>query len=327
MNMYRSIGVLLGSLVLVLILVLPRAPTPMASAGAPLAQGTLTSTTFVYLPFVAKHCPTGTAPFNPTSGALRGVFEGDLPGDSGRTRLGTFDRNSGLFHYFIKFYWNLDSGENVTNGQPKSIASFANEVWSSGRMPVLTIQTDVFVDNAKGLNDTAAERLSEFASWLQNNYNGQIAVALFPEMNLQTSPYCSSAWSAETCVRVFKTAFQFASESLTKAVPTKVHVGLNYNMRWLAGSGGGIGARYSDWQVDRVYYSWVGYNVFVHTCINGTRETTDPWFLKAAMREHGNDFYQTFCASGACGTPCIIAETAASDSCSEIGRASCRERV
>ena len=115
MNMYRSIGVLLGSLVLVLILVLPRAPTPMASAGAPLAQGTLTSTTFVYLPFVAKHCPTGTAPFNPTSGALRGVFEGDLPGDSGRTRLGTFDRNSGLFHYFIKFYWNLDSGENVTN--------------------------------------------------------------------------------------------------------------------------------------------------------------------------------------------------------------------
>jgi hypothetical protein len=34
------------------------------------------------------------------------------------------------------------------------------------------------------------------------------------------------------------------------------------------------------------------------------------------MREPGNDFYQTFCASGACGTPCIIAETAASDSCS-----------
>jgi hypothetical protein len=253
-----------------------------------------------------------TAPFNPSNGALRGVFEGGLPGDCGRTRLGSFDATSGLRHYFIKFYWNLDSGETVTSARGcPSIATFANDVWASGRMPLLDIKTNTFIDNTAGLNATAVNRLREFAYWLRENYSGQIAVALFPEMNLNPAPYCPSSWSATTCINVFQRAFRFVANMLRRAA-SNVFIGLNFNMRWYSGSGGGIGTRYIDWAVEREYYSWVGYNIFVHACHDGRRETTDIWFLKAALTEPGNDFQATFCNSA----PCIIAETAASDQCS-----------
>jgi hypothetical protein len=155
------------------------------------------------------------APFNLASGALRGVFEGGLPGDSGRTRLGTFDTQTGLRHYLINFYWRLED-ESVTNGSP-SIDSFAKQVWSSNRLPVLHIRTNAFVDNATGLSPLAVTRLDEFTNWLRNDYTGQILVSLFPEMNLVPAPYCPSSWDDATCVRVFKTAFQFASNKLLSA--------------------------------------------------------------------------------------------------------------
>lgn len=253
-----------------------------------------------------------TAPFNPSSGALRGVFEGGLPGDCGRGRLGTFDSNSGLRHYFIKFYWNFDSGETVTSAAGCStIATFTNDVWTSGRMPLLDIKTTSFVDNAIGLNATAVNRLREFVYWLRDSYRGQIAVALFPEMNLNPSPYCPSSWSAATCIDVFKRALRFTANMLRRAT-SNVYVGLNYNMRWYSGSGGWAGARYLDWSPEREYYSWVGYNIFVHACHDGRRETEDIWFLKVALTEPGNDFQATFCGS----VPCVIAETGASNQCS-----------
>jgi endonuclease/exonuclease/phosphatase family metal-dependent hydrolase len=57
MNPHRYIVVLLGSLTVVLVLILPGILLPMASMSAPLSQGSLTPTVFVYLPYVAKEYP------------------------------------------------------------------------------------------------------------------------------------------------------------------------------------------------------------------------------------------------------------------------------
>jgi len=252
------------------------------------------------------------APFNPESGMFRGVFDGGLPGDSGRTKLGNFDDQTGLFHYFAKFYWDLDSGEKVNNGQPVSIAEFANEVWQSGRMPFLVIKVDNFSTGPFGLTNQAKDALREFAYWLHDEYQGQIAVSLLQEMNLAPqSEYCDN-FSSDACLLTFLNAFEYASKMLQQAAPGIVHVGLNYNMRW-AGEADGLGAFYSDWLPDNDSYSWIGYNIFVHTCATGEPETQDPWFLKAALAEPGNNFLELLCDGG---KPCIIAETGASNQCS-----------
>ncbi|MBU1032768.1 MAG: putative metal-binding motif-containing protein [Patescibacteria group bacterium] len=246
-------------------------------------------------------------------GVLRGLFSGGSPGDSGRSHLGEVDKATGLFHYFYKFYWNLDSGESVKNGAP-SIADTAQAVWNSGRLPLLDLRVNTFAGQYPYhyLSKAHLDRLRQFSYWIRDEYSGEIAIAVLPEMNLEYSPYCNPNWSKTQCVTAFKDAFVFAANLLIRAAPGRIHVGLNYNMRFYGN--GGAGAKYIDWKTDRVYYNWVGYNVFVHACKNGKRETNDIWFLKAAMmeKETNNNFHDQFCANA----PCIIAETAASNSCS-----------
>ena len=250
----------------------------------------------------------------PSNGALRGVFSGGSVGDSGRNHLGVVDNATGLFHYLYKFYWSLDSGEGVKNGAP-SIANTAQAIWNSGRLPLLDIRVDAFSNQFPYhyLTPAHVDRLRQFAYWMRDEYSGEIAIAVLHEMNLEQSPYCNPNWSKTQCVSAFKDAFVFISNLLIRAAPNKVHVGLNYNMRFYGSGGNGVGEKYTDWSVNRVYYDWVGYNIFVHACkFGGNRETNDIWFLKGALKEPNNNFHDQFCANA----PCIIAETAASNSCS-----------
>ncbi|MBU1034603.1 putative metal-binding motif-containing protein [Patescibacteria group bacterium] len=244
-----------------------------------------------------------------SKGVLRGIFPGGSVGDSGRSHLGVVDSLTGLFIYIYKFYWNLDSGETVKNGSP-TIANTAQAIWNSGRLPMLDIRVDAFTSSYPYISQWHIDRLRQFAYWVRDEYTGEIAVALFHEMNLENSPYCSSSWSKAQCIDAFKNAFMFVSNLLSQAAPGRIHVGINYNMRFYGY--GGVGAKYADWSVDRGYYDWVGYNIFAHACALGKRETDDIWFLKAALKETNNNFHDQFCANA----PCIIAETAASNSCS-----------
>jgi hypothetical protein len=101
MKANRYLVVLLGSLITALVL-LPSILLPVASVGIPLLQGTLTSTAFVYLPYVVRSgdTPTATPTITPTSTPVVGcstnpTLIGPPNGSTLNTLIPVFQGDSG----------------------------------------------------------------------------------------------------------------------------------------------------------------------------------------------------------------------------------------